>query len=278
MGIFTSSIRVKPPQNWVPPKLNYVIAAEARTGSNFLQSALTNTKVLGAPTEYFNRTMIQQNHFHGADGSVEKQCWIARQTASGPGDVCGIKIFPGQFDWAASRVQLTDWFPDMNWIWLRRRDVLGQAISWEFAMQSKAWSSKQEMRQQPSYNFRGIGSKLVRATIADARWNHYFAAAGITPTQVWFEDLPNGGLEKVVGELADKANVVPAPNWKSSIDIKRQFNPVKDEWRERFIEDSRADPHPLMRPKINFTLSLLKRWLKSELRPDDVARRVGAKA
>ena len=269
MGNLPRKQQVLPPANWVPPTMTYAIATQARSGSNLLASALKETKLLGLPTEYFNRAMIHQGYFEGADGTVEKQCWLIRNSASDPGGVCGMKLFPRQFDWAAQRLHLPEWFPDMNWVWLRRRDILGQAISWEFAMQSGAWTSIAQARRQPVYNFEQISRKLVVVSLSDARWNHYFAARRITPIEVWFEDLTTGGMEHVIGQLAQKANVAPAKDWKANIAITQQSDPAKDEWRERFLAESSADLHPLMQPKLEPSFKLLRRWFRSRLGVED---------
>lgn len=269
MGNLPRKQQVLPPANWVPPRMTYAIATQARSGSNLLASALKETKVLGLPTEYFNRAMIHQGYFEGADGTVEKQCWLIRNSASDPGGVCGMKLFPRQFDWAAQRVHLPEWFPDMIWVWLRRRDILGQAISWEFARQSGAWTSIAQARRQPVYNFEQISRKLVVVSLSDARWNHYFAARRITPIEVWFEDLTTGGMEHVIGQLEQKANVSPAKDWKANIAITQQSDPAKDEWRERFLAESSADLHPLMQPKLEPSFKLLRRWFRSRLGVED---------
>jgi trehalose 2-sulfotransferase len=269
MAILHSKQQALPPANWVPPRVTYAIAAQARSGSNLLLSALKKTKVLGWPSEYFNQNMIQQGSFAGADGTVEKQCWLIRNSATEPGGVCGMKLFPRQFDWAAKHVHLPEWFPDMNWVWLRRRDILGQAISWEFATQSQAWTSIQQAHRQPKYDFEKISRKLVVVSMSDARWNHYFAARRITPIEVWFEDLTTGGMEQVIGHLAQRANVSPSENWRSSITLTRQSDPIKDEWRERFLAESSADLHPLMQPKLEPSFKLLRRWFRSKLLVED---------
>jgi LPS sulfotransferase NodH len=278
MGIFWAKRQAAPPAGWLPPKMTYAIASHARSGSNLLSSALKETKVLGRPTEYFNRYMIEHGSFEGADGTVEKQCQLIRNSATEPGGVCGMKLFPRQLDWAAQHVNLPEWFPNMTWVWLRRRDILGQAISWEFASQSQAWTHIEKANQQPVYDFNEISRRLVIVSVSDARWNHYFAARCITPMEVWFEDLPHGGLEQVIGHLAQKANVVPAKDWKAQNKMERQSDPAKDEWRERFLADCKSDLHPLMQPKLSPSFKLLSRWLRSKLTVEDFMNPAQAKS
>lgn len=277
MGIFRAKRQARPPADWAAPKMTYAIATQARSGSNLLISALKETKVLGWPTEYFNRSMIQQGRFEGADGTVEQQCRLIRNSATEPGGVCGMKLFPRQFDWAAEHVHLPEWFPDIHWVWLRRRDILGQAISWEFAGQSLAWTSFAQAARQPVYDFNKISRKLAVVSMSDARWNHYFAARRITPLEVWFEDLPHGGMEQVIGHLAQKADVSPAKDWKAHVKLERQSDPAKDEWRERFLADCKTDMHPLMPPRLAPSFSLLRRWLGSKLLMDDFIKPAQAK-
>lgn len=251
--------------------MSYVIAAQPRTGSNFLTGALRNTKVLGKPSEFFNRPLIDRGLFEGADGSVETQCRIANGTATRPGGVCGMKIFPLQFDWISDHIHLEQWFPNIHWVWLRRRDALGQAISWEFAYQSNAWISLAKPERQPVYDFPKIAKRLATATLGDARWSHYFAAKGITPFELWFEDLPTGGLESAVRHLSEKADVVPASDWKAAIKIKRQTDSLKDAWRDRFLNEARIDPHPFLRASLVPDMKTLRQWLSSDVRLADFA-------
>jgi LPS sulfotransferase NodH len=83
-------------------------------------------------------------------------------------------------------------FPDAAWLFLRRRDVHAQGISYWRAKATGRWHvlpTSDEPEPTPPYDFAGIDACVRELVMHDGLWSHFFALAGIVPTTVWYEDL-----------------------------------------------------------------------------------------
>ena len=107
----------------------YAICTSGRSGSNLLCQYLSSTGLLGHPLEYFNaaaRRMLDHPDFpDGPEEQIERVLTIGA-TANG---IFGIKVVPAQFDLAARSIHWTRRLPNLAFVLLKRRDLLGQAIS-----------------------------------------------------------------------------------------------------------------------------------------------------
>src|SRR5882724_11277758 len=121
----------------------YAICTAPRAGSNWLCQLLTSTGVLGRPLEYFNGIARRQLNDPSYPDDPGEQ--VARILTMGrtPNGVYGLKMFASQFREVAGSVKLSRELPNLRFIVLRRRDVLGQAISWTRSLQTNQWRSTQ---------------------------------------------------------------------------------------------------------------------------------------
>ena len=107
----------------------YAICTVPRSGSNFLCQLLTSTGRLGRPLEWFNgparRTLDHPGYPDDPEAQIAAILDLGR-TANG---VYGVKLFPNQF----AEVEHTRWterLPNLQYIHLRRNDLLASALSW----------------------------------------------------------------------------------------------------------------------------------------------------
>jgi len=226
-----ATIRHPVPPDWVAPGSTYFIAALHRSGSSMLAEALAATGVLGRPREYFN-----QRTFPASAGDIVSQCEMARRSATRPGDVVGIKFMPGHFDRLCSAIDLSAWFPNSHWIWIRRRDVLGQAISWVIAEQTGAWDSSQPASAEPHYDAGRIADRLAMICFLEARWTMYFSFNKFDPIELWYEDLCAGALADAINRISARLGVEPDANWPTKLTMRKQRNSITQAWRDRFLE------------------------------------------
>ena len=107
----------------------YAICTSPRAGSNFLCQNLTSTGVLGRPSEYFNgaaRRALDDPLY--PDEPADQIRWILTKGAT-PNGVYGVKLFAHQQDRIAPHLSWTQALPALHFIYLERRDLLGQALS-----------------------------------------------------------------------------------------------------------------------------------------------------
>jgi LPS sulfotransferase NodH len=214
----------------------YAICTTPRSGSNFLSQLLTSTGVLGRPLEYFNgpaRRVLDHPDF---PDDPEAQLAAITRLGATPNGIYGLKLFMSQFD----QVARTRWpcrLPGLSFVYLERRDVLGQAISWARAEQTGQYRSTSPVSAPPTYDPVLIRARLSMLLVEQARWRDYFAVNAVTPLFLIYEDVvraPDRAVEAVSRLLG-----LPHPPWidHERIDLAVQRDALSDDWRARFVAE-----------------------------------------
>ena len=136
------------------PSLCYLICATPRSGSNLLCESLVNTGLAGWPEEVFcnigdERLSLAQ---WGETTEIAQYLEWLFEDRSTPNGVFGAKIMLNDFRKLCARLQtrpgraplnsharLRSVFPNLRYVWMRRRDKLRQAISWVRAEHTNHW-------------------------------------------------------------------------------------------------------------------------------------------
>src|SRR5688500_18149680 len=116
--------------------------------------------MLGRPAEYFNgRGMLtyQPEYPQDAEGQLRE---IIGEGAT-PNGVYGLKLFSADFDQLAG-ARWTRRLPNLRFVSLTRRDLLGQAISAVRSAQTGQYASIVEAHSQPVYDPAWIISEIHR--------------------------------------------------------------------------------------------------------------------
>lgn len=238
----------------------YVIASTPRTGSTLFANALWDTGRAGAPKEYLNPMQVRD--FGVRFGSPPRRLAyrlldgplvaLAGQTVdddgmrahlaqvlavrTGGNGWFGLKLHHHHFErwWHV----VEDVLEPVAWLYVRRQDTLGQAISWELALQTGRWASSQRSWFPPMYSRARIQRRLDAIARAENGWSAFFAARRITPHVVAYEDLA-ADLDGVVrGALRHLGEPDDAPTVRPS--QRPQANAISQDWRARFMTDAFA--------------------------------------
>jgi len=102
---------------------------------------LTSTGVLGRPLEYFNGPARRQLTDPTYPDDPRQQVVRILTMGRTPNGVYGLKMFASQFREVAGALKLSHELPNLRFVYLRRNDVLGQAISWVRSLQTNQWRS-----------------------------------------------------------------------------------------------------------------------------------------
>jgi LPS sulfotransferase NodH len=212
-----------------PERLDsYLICATPRTGSSLLCGLLDSTGVAGHPESWFRRqgerefaarwgiadpsdgTFGYAGYFQAAvaAGSTANGVFAARIMWGTMDEVTAhlAPVYPGHAGSAAGLLSAA--FGRTRFVYLRRGDVVAQAVSLLRAEQTGVWfetaDDRQEPVAQPGFDF-GQVRDLVRQVKEDnASWEAWFAAEGIQPCRVLYEELdadPIGIASGVLGFL-----------------------------------------------------------------------------
>jgi trehalose 2-sulfotransferase len=240
-----------------PPGVDsYLICATPRTGSSLLCGLLESTGVAGHPESYFRQP--------------DEQAWATRWGIAGPsedgfshGDYVRAAlaagrtengIFAGRIMWgtldevvgklatvypdlAGRDVELLRRaFGDTRYVYLRRADVVAQAVSWLRAEQTSAWfetvqAAHKLPEQEPHFDFDQIHGLISLISEHNAGWQEWFALTGIHPYPVLYEELAAGPVAVTRGILDFLGIELPAGQ-----DIVAQHRRLADALNTRWID------------------------------------------
>jgi LPS sulfotransferase NodH len=226
------------PANSQAEKLRgYAICTSARSGSNWLCYLLSSTGHLGNPREYFNCEARRQ--FDDPSYPAEPAEQFSRILTMGatPNRVYGLKVSPAQHDSISQSCAWTALLPNLKFIRLQRRDILGQALSVARAVQTGQFRSTVPAKAPATYDADLIKESLVATVRDQARWTLFFARTGIVPLPVYYEDVVENSqavTNRIAGLVGTRQRVVVRPDL---VDLKVQRDAMTEEWRARFLRE-----------------------------------------
>jgi LPS sulfotransferase NodH len=254
---------IHPPADWDFPRRTIMIVGMPRSGTNYLCRAMANTGVLGHPVEAFVPEVASQyDARRGHDATF--QLTLPNTVGRSDNAIAAVKIFTFNLDQISRRANLLDFYPNPVFVYMHRRDILGQAISFVRGLQTWRWISHDAEEREPQYSADQIHGALMKLAISEARWKAYFARNDIEPLEVCYEDLL-GNEEAVLREIARRVGLDASegPITFQAPDLSVQRDALTAEWRARFIAE-RADPNWLERPVVRKRVSRTPRnliWL-----------------
>lgn len=246
----------------------YILCTAPRSGSTLLCRMLGATGLAGAPDSYFHGP-IPRDWAEGmgvdpgtypTDDALLKQVFAAA-LAEGCGEtgMFGLRQQAHSLDpfcaalarfrpkAATDRARIEAVFGRTAFIHLRRADKVAQAVSWVRAEQSGLWHAAPdgtELERLSPPRVPEYDADLLRARVAclqgyEARWAEWFAAEGIAPLRLSYEELaadPRGVLAQVLGWLGCD----PAAAQQVSPGTKRLADAKSAAWVARFRSETAA--------------------------------------
>jgi trehalose 2-sulfotransferase len=215
----------------------FAICTTPRAGSNLFSQFLTSTGVLGRPLEYFNgpARRVLTNPAYPDDPEAQIRRILTDGTT--PNGVYGVKLFPDQLDAVAARVPWMKALPRLAFVLLRRRDLLGQALSWHRALATEQYRSTQISERAAIYDGAAIMQRLRTIVGLQARWTMFFARTGIEPLAIAYEDVvdqPQAAVD-AVAQLIGLPGAAPIDT--GSVDLVVQRDEEIEAWRRRFLTE-----------------------------------------
>jgi LPS sulfotransferase NodH len=250
-----------------PPQRSILICSHPRSGSTLLGEAIRFAGGLGCPLEYLHRGFRPTLAERWSAPDLDTYLAAMFQHRTEPNGVFSIKLFwqdleevaheraPDRFPPPAARqpeamrepdyrdlgALLGGILPNPEFIHLERRDRVRQAVSAVVAAQTGLWRSIPGVGRQtavgvPEYDYDRILGMIAFADYGHAHWRAFFAANGIEPYRVTYEELV-GEFERVVsGMFAALGSASAAPPSR----MRRQSDRATEEIVLRFLRDHAA--------------------------------------
>jgi LPS sulfotransferase NodH len=109
---------------------------------------------------------------------------------------------------------LTAAFGRTCFVYLRRGDVVAQAVSLLRAEQTGVWfetaDKRQEPEREPGFDFSQVRERVRQIEEHDAAWQEWFAAEGVQPYPVLYEELDADPVRVASGVLGFLGLNLPA--------------------------------------------------------------------
>jgi LPS sulfotransferase NodH len=203
-----------------PPRRTILICTHQRSGSTLLGEAIHFAGGLGCPLEYFHGGFRPSLADRWDTPDLAGYIAAVTRFRTDPGGTLSVKLFwrdmielaneldpvrfadladsaPADTDpdtYRALAALLAPIFPDPAYLHLSRRDRLRQAISAVTANDSGLWRSipnvgEQEPRAEPQFDLDRIERLIGYSDYCHGHWTNFFAALGVAPHLVSYEEL-----------------------------------------------------------------------------------------
>jgi LPS sulfotransferase NodH len=237
-----------------------LVCATPRSGSTLLCALLDGTEVAGRPQEFFERLAHSglprqpREYFEGVD-DAELLALLAPTDPGEPDPADPIPpalaegttdngVFAAKLMWthlldlaarlgrAPDAALLRERFPDPRYVHVTRADKIAQAVSLWRAVQTRAWRAGEVTDTGDAvYHAGAIGYLASQLSDHDDAWRTWFAANGIEPLTIVYEDLAEdtqAAASAVLDHLGEGPAEVPEPP------LRRQGDDRSARWVERY--------------------------------------------
>jgi len=217
---------------------HFVICFVNRSGSNLLARALHSTGRFGLAGEFFNYPAV--SHFarrHRIESLTDYAIELRRHSAATNG-VFGTKLGWAQLYYLSKSRIIPNVYDQVKYVLIERRDVLGQAISYSIADQTKVWNSEQ-LGKGGRYRFDAadIVKRIRGITNAYARFKAFFALHDIHPMYLTYEEL-EGDIRAAVAKVVEGLAIPGTGGAKvdmGAVGLQRQRGPLNLQVRKAFL-------------------------------------------
>jgi len=262
-----------PPWTEPLPARTFLLCSTPRCGSTLLGEALYAAGGMGCPLEYFHRGFRPAFACRwGAPDDASYRRAVYRYRTDPTGSL-GVKLFwddlltlcAATYPEVAALVEVdsesdaraaarlfqgaretaADLFPEPSWIFLARRDRLRQAVSAHIAKQTQLFrwypGGEGAPLREARYDYDAIARAYAYAIRSGAAWERFFAAAGIVPHRLLYEELADdyaGSIRALMRALGRQGAPIPPPR------LRRQSSALSEQFLIRFLrEQARRAAH-----------------------------------
>ncbi len=215
----------------------YVICATPRSGSNYLCQLLASTGQLGKPQEYFNTHARRKFSDPGYPRDRYAQIDVVRSTGATPNGIYAAKILPLQYSRVIRKVDLFHALPQLEFVRLHRRDLLGQALSLSRVRQTGQIMASKQANAVPVYKVEDIKACIRDLQAREAIWDQVMREFGVQPLTLAYEDVMRDP-QAAVDQVAELMSLAPIPVNPALVRVTVQRDRETALWRQRFLADT----------------------------------------
>lgn len=221
---------------------HYVISYVPRSGSWLLCDLLRASGVMGVPAEYFNMHFGAPQMARSLDvtetGAIQFQEYVTalKKYRTTPNGVFGFKIEPKDLDPVMKSRALPIHFPESKFIYISRKDLVAQGVSYDMAKQTRQWHASPTSQSAEFDDVRVRKSIDFIAGLVTI-WEDFFENNNIEPYRVEYETLlaePHRVCSEICQFLGVETDHVFSIE---SSGLEKQGNAVNEDWIRRIKEN-----------------------------------------
>ncbi|MBT9315570.1 Stf0 family sulfotransferase [Leptothoe spongobia] len=263
-------------------KNSYIICSTGRSGSTLFCRTLGTIEVAGNPREHFHPRLLSERAISvdNPEYFYDYYCKVIEENSSEEG-VFGVKMHWDQLQdflvicrscieelKSASNLEVINYmFPNTKFIYIRRGDILKQAISTEVAYQTGTWTvpkqnadvarySKPQKTRILLFNPLGIYRYKWGLQKMNNQWKSFFEENSIGFYEVVYEELV-ASFDKSIHDVLDFLGI-KTDSQTFDIPTKKLSNQVNKRWYFYY----RAIPESLIKNYSNFRVSVRHALMK----------------
>lgn len=224
------------------PAVTYFVCSTPRCGSSVLCEALCLTEMAGVPTEYFD---AETREGFSAAWQVQSDDYLPTllRKKTTPNGVFGCKTHFHQYQEAFGIEALPQLGSSVRYIWLSRRDVIRQAVSYWKAIETNQWATTHQcLNESPRFDFEQIDRLRKQIEYEQSQWQLFFDRHAIEPLRITYEEAV-GWIPDVVAECFRYLSLDPSrvPS-EFSLTLKKQADALSEEWVRLYQTVASARP------------------------------------
>ena len=248
------------------PGRAYLVCCDARTGSSLLAATLRATGRAGKPFEYFTRAEIDKPWLRAElrvpddlpfTSFPDWRDYIVR-AGSEMGGIFAASVHYWQLGHCVETFRASDadpaapplatlrrFFPDLRLVWLRRDNIVAQAISHHVAISTNFWNSRLAGAARPGesdrgapYDFDKIHHQVESVLAATAGWRETLKGAEAITLPLAYEALA-ADLPGAVRRLFAHVGIEPGPEPIRAPGLEKQAGPWSREMERRYRDERR---------------------------------------
>lgn len=216
----------------------YILCFSNRSGSNVLAECISKDARYGRARECLNGDEVVRVAEARKIGSFSDYLYSVVQTDMGTGRIFGLKASWQQLAFLITSGVMENCLHGAKVVHIRRRDVIGQAISLSIAKQTEQWASfLDSVGDKVEYRESEILEFVQAACNSNAMFDALFELHGMNPIRVVYEDLVRdfvGTTHEVWRGLNFFADVCEFDS--DDIEMKRQSGSLNDVFRAKLLE------------------------------------------
>lgn len=216
-----------------------MIASTPRCGSTYLGHTLMQTGQCGVPMEYLHPGSARYWCSRFGTAQIEKLFPKFVHHRTGTNGTFSFKAHWSQFAPHKDHIdELTQGVGIDRIIWISRRDLVSQAISWVIAEQTGVWISGAPRTGEPVYSYDAIVEAAEESRNGNLAWHEYLSSLPESSSiTVAYEDFVSDPAVRQAVSLFLDLSVDLATT--SGSRTKRQSNEVNLDWSLKFKSELR---------------------------------------